>query len=367
MNELEALLILTHVPYLGSIKIRGLIKRYASAAQALQAPLSEIETLPGFGPKIVEGWKKSVEREFWKRDLFIANQLGAELIPFTSPRYPQQLLEIADYPLILYVQGDLFAENRRSLAIVGTRNATVYGMEMARKLAKDLARSGYTIVSGLARGIDTAAHESALEEGRTIGVLGSGLASVYPKENGALARNMQKRGAVISEFPMETPPDRHNFPRRNRIVSGMTMGTILVEAPLKSGALITVERAAMQGRPVFVLPGRADGDSFKGNHWLIKQRKAELIECAGDVLAFFGEDILQDSTKRMEKTSLFPLENEEEELLHRMPGEECSVEELITKMQWPVAKLNGLLMGLVLKQRVKEFPGKIYKKKEYHG
>jgi DNA processing protein len=362
LEELEALLILSGLPYLGSIKTRLLIQHYGSALAALSAPVEELAKFPGFGPKTLQAWIKGLEEEQWKQNLLLAERSQVQLIPFTSPKYPKRLLEIIDYPLVLYVQGSLIENDHRCLAVVGTRQASFYGQEMAKKLSHELAQLGFTIVSGLARGIDTAAHQGAIEKGRTIAVLGSGLACLYPKENSALADTIRNKGALISEFPMTTPPERHNFPQRNRVVSGMTLGTILIEAPEKSGAMLTVERAISQGRPVFALPGRADQDFFKGNHALIKNRKADLIENVQDILKNFNDYSLPLIFKSAIQPSVH-LEKEEEELLKQMPSQEISIEELLQQIQWPVAKLNSLLMSLVLKKIVKEYPGKIYKKK----
>lgn len=361
MDELEALLILNSLPYVGSIKIRLLMQHYGSATTVLRIPLEEIATFPGFGPKILQAWKKGLEKREWRHDLILAERLQTQLIPFNSPHYPKRLLEIADYPLVLYVQGELLREDQRCLAIVGTRQASIYGQEMAKQLSHELTQAGFTIVSGLARGIDTAAHQGALEKGRTIAVLGSGLACLYPTENIALATAIRQQGALISEFAMAKPPDRQHFPQRNRIVSGMTMGTILIEAPQQSGAMLTAERAFSQGRPVFALPGRADQENFKGNHALIKERKAELIDNVRDILKTFDDCSLPLVFKSAQSPSLL-LEKEEADLLRQMPIQEVSIEELVASLQWPVAKLNGLLMSLVLKKIVKEYPGKIYKK-----
>ena len=361
MEELEALIILSSLPSLGSVKIRLLMQHYGSASAALRAPLTELATFPKFGPKTLQAWKKGLEEEHWKQNLVLAERLQTQLIPFTSPRYPKRLLEISDYPLVLYMQGDLLEEDQRCLAVVGTRQASFYGLEMAKQLSRELAEAGFTVVSGLARGIDTAAHQGALEKGRTIAVLGSGLARLYPSENIALAEAIRHKGALISEFAMATPPDRQNFPQRNRVVSGMTRGTILIEAPQQSGAMLTVERALSQGRPVFALPGRVDSGCFKGNHALIKECKAELIESVQDILKSFNDYPLPLVFKSAGPHSI-PLAKEEEELLMQMPMQEISVEELMLRIQWPVAKLNGFLMSLVLKKIVKEYPGKIYKK-----
>lgn len=362
MDELEALVILNSLPHIGSVKARQLLQRYGSAIAVLKAPLEEIGAMRGFGPKTMQLWKKDLEHGRWKQNLALAERLSAHLIPYTSPQYPKRLLQIEDHPLILYIKGELLEQDARSLAVVGTRQASIYGLEAARDLSAQLAHCGFTIVSGLARGIDSSAHCGALERGRTLAVLGSGLACLYPPENASLADAIARKGALISEFPMAEPPGRHNFPRRNRIVSGMTLGTIVIEAPCKSGAMLTAELALAQRRTVFALPGRADIDSFKGNHALIKQRKAELIENAGDVLKYFESLFpMQPGFLPVGKNSI-PLESDEEELLKKLPAVEVSIEEIVRAVQWPVAKINSLLMRLTLKKVVKEYPGKIYKK-----
>lgn len=363
MNELEALVILNHIPLLGSVRIRLLIGHYGSARAALKAPLAELAIFPGFGSKLLQAWELGLRQTVWKEDLILAERLNVQLIPFTSPHYPKRLLDLSDPPILLYVQGTLNPEDQRCLAVVGTRQASLYGQEMAMQLSLQLARQGFTIVSGLARGIDTAAHQGALKGGRTLAVLGSGLNCLYPRENSALAGAIRQQGALISEFSMTTPPDRPHFPQRNRIVSGMTMGTLLIEAPLKSGAMNTAERALSQKRPVFVLPGRVDQENFRGNHGLIKDNKGLLVENIQDILRHFDEPSLP-LTFHPSPSPKMTLEKEEEELLRRMPVQEMSVEELLSYFSWPIAKLNVLLMSLVLKKRLKEYPGKIYKKIE---
>jgi len=365
LEELQALLILSSMPYIGSIKARFLMHHYGSAAAVLQIPPEEISALPGFGPKILQGWKKNLHDRAWEQNLSLIEKLQADIIPFNSPRYPKRLLDIADFPLILYVQGQLLKdEDQRSLAVVGTRQASVYGYEIAKQISQQLTRAGFTIISGLARGIDTAAHQGALESegGRTIAVLGSGLSRLYPTENAALAKKICHSGALISEFSMATPPDKQNFPQRNRIVSAMgVLGTILIEAPEHSGAMLTARLAHEQGRPVYAFPGRIDQETFKGNHRLIKEKKAELIENVEDVLNRFRNCPLPLKFKENQKSSI-PLEKEEEDLIERLPIQEASIEELMLQTNYPIARLNSLLMSLVLKKRVKEYPGKIYKK-----
>lgn len=362
MKEEEALVILSSIPHLGSIKIRLLIHRFGSAKEALEADDSEWQDLPGFGEKVLEGKKRWIKDISWQKNLDLANRLGARIVSFTHSDYPRRLLDTSDFPVLLYVKGDLKLLNAPCIAIVGTRQCTVYGSEMAEKIARDLASWGFPVVSGLARGIDTAAHQGALNSGKTIAVIGSGLADIYPKENKSLAHAIMEKGALVSEFSMSTPPDKLNFPQRNRIVSGMSMGTLLIEAPSKSGAMITMHRAKTQERPRFALPGRVDYESFSGNHLLIKSGEAQLVECAQDIAGKFN-NLFSVAGQLLPPPQKVPLELEEEKLLAQLPSEEIPFDEIIHLTQLPVMKINVLLMSLVLKKVVKEFPGKVYKKR----
>lgn len=362
MNELEALVILSRLPQLGSVKIRLLIEYFGSALNTLQADVEEIKALPGFGPKTTEQWKSWEKDGSWQENFELAQRHGIEIIPFNSPRYPQKLLELHDAPLLLYVRGEIKPRDQKSIAVVGTRNASRYGHEMAEKIAFELASMDFTVVSGLARGIDTTAHSHALMGGRTLAVIGSGLLNLYPRENLKLAEQIVQKGALISEFPLRTPPDRHNFPQRNRIVSGMTLGTVLIEAPQDSGAMITMKLAFNQGKKLFAVPGRAGEESFKGNLSLIKAGEALLVENGNDIAECF-----QDLFGECKKPPVFArekltLELEEEKLLERIPRRDLSFDEIAGLTHLTARQLNILLMGLVLKKAMKEYPGKIYKK-----
>lgn len=362
MDELEALVILASTPRLGSIKIRLLLKRFGSASKALEAPLIELQEIPGFN-QVVPYWERWLKDDEWRKNMDLASRYGVEIIPFTSENYPKRLLEIPDFPILLYVKGDVTTLHRQGLAVVGTRQASLYGNAMAERFGTELAAAGYVVTSGLARGIDTSAHKGALQSGKTMAVIGSGLADIYPTENRALAEEIAAQGALVSEFAMSTPPDRQNFPQRNRIVSGMTMGTILIEAPVKSGAMITVERAISQGKKVFALPGRADQENFQGNHALIKNGQAFLVENAQDVIKKFEMLFDTQIIKAYNKVEVMPgLEPEEAILLRKLPSEELSIDELQFITSYPISKLNVLLMSLVLKKVVKESPGKMFQK-----
>lgn len=362
LSEKDALVILTSIPHLGSIKIRVLIRYFGSALAALHADPAMISDLPDFGPKIMQGWNRWRNDRSWKQNLELAERYDAEIIPYTSPHYPKRLLEVPDHPVLLYVKGTMIPADQRSIAVVGTRQASIYGREMAEKMSYDLAAAGFTVISGLARGIDTAAHQGALRSGRTLAVIGSGLADIYPRENVQLAEAIADKGALISEFPMATPPDRQNFPQRNRIVSGMTLGTLLIEAPQRSGAMITMDRAAQYKRKLFALPGRADIEDFRGNHHLIKDGQAQLVENAQDLINSFENLFGLAGGKPPSKAPIFQLENEEREFLRQLPGHELSIDEMMQITKLPVMKINVLLMSLVLKKAVKEFAGRIYKK-----
>lgn len=362
LSDLEALVFMSTIPGLGPSKIRMLIERFGSASEAIKTSQDTIAALHGFDTIALQwtSWRKNIE---WQRELEAATTTGTSIIPFTSPDYPKILLQIADPPTLLYVRGTLFpADTQRSIAIVGTRQASIYGLEMAETIADGLASKGFTIISGLARGIDTAAHRGALKSGRTLAIIGSGLNDVYPPENRNLGKTIAQHGALISEFSMNTPPDRQQFPQRNRIVSGLSGGILLIEAPIKSGAMITMEKGLGHRKKLFALPGRADIETFRGNHLLIKRGNAHLIENVDDILKHY-EDLfslpMQKAGGRAEGTVI---SSQEKSFLDRLPVEELNIEALVRLTGIPINQLNSLLMGLLLKKKIKQYPGKIFKK-----
>lgn len=364
LSDVEALAILSSIPQLGSIKIRLLINYFGSPQEALKAEPDQLAELPGFGAKILTNWKNRYNSDTWKKNLDLAHKYQTELVSYTDPRFPKRLLEITDHPVLLYIKGKVKPSDQYSLAIVGTRAPSIYGQEMSSLFGEELARMGFTIVSGLARGVDTLAHRGALKAGRTIAVIGSGLANLYPRENGELAEAIASKGSLISEFSMLTPPDRQNFPQRNRIVSGMTMGTILIEAPIESGAMITMNKAYRQNRKTFAIPGRVE-ENFRGNHFLIKNGRALLVENAEEIARHFNTLFGPiDTLPPIKKEQDIPLDREEEQLCRLIPSEETSFDAIYRLSKLPASKLNVLLMSLVLKKAIKEFPGKIYKKSQ---
>lgn len=286
-----------------------------------------------------------------------ARKLNVQIISQINPNYPTAFTLLKDPPSVLYCAGDLSKTNNY-FGIIGTRRATHYGKEMGALFGQELAAQGFVIVSGLAHGIDTSAHQGALKGGTTVAILGSGLANIYPKENQDLARTIAQKGAVISEFPLHTPPHAYNFPRRNRLVSALSQGLLLVEAPLKSGAMGTMELGRALGRKLFALPGRADIETFRGNHALIKQKVAELVEKPEEIVEAFGDKISSSSPCALPSCS-----PEEAQLLAVFPQEEVTLDWLTVQGGITAAALNTLLMRLLLKGLVKEYPNKRYRKK----
>ena len=278
--------------------------------------------------------------------------------------YPDSLREIYDPPLVLYVKGALSARDKNAVALVGSRMTTPYGVETARKLAYQLAYVGVTVVSGGARGVDTSAHQGALSaKGRTIAVLGTGINLVFPPENAELFERIAANGAVITQFPFNRPADKQSFPIRNRIVAGMTLGTVVVEANLTSGALITANFATEYGRQVFAVPGRIDSPRSKGCHDLIK-KGAKLCEGAEDILSEF-EYLFPASNKppSLHETGVLPaleLPANEQAVYDVLGNEEQAIDEVIRQCGLPSSAVSVALLGLEMKRVIRQLPGKLF-------
>jgi DNA processing protein len=293
-----------------------------------------------------------------------AARLGIGIVNQRDPVYPPLLLEIPDPPPYLYVEGNLDCL-QCPIAIVGSRNATPYGHKATRRISRDLARHGATVVSGMARGIDTAAHEGVLEvDGMTVAVLGSGLKCIYPRENKALFERIATTGAVISEFPLDAGPEAHHFPLRNRIISGMSLGTVVVEATRRSGSLITARLAAEQNREVFAVPGSIDSFKSIGTHRLIKSG-AKLVTQVGDILEelppwTWGAPVSQNVAKTSPRVADPPLTGEEAVVLESLTVYPIHVDDLTRRVKLEPGQIASTLLSLELKGLVQQSPGKMF-------
>ncbi|MBN2057662.1 MAG: DNA-processing protein DprA [Candidatus Saganbacteria bacterium] len=341
--------------------IKKLWERFGSLEKAWQAGEKELLSLEGLSRAPLTAFLSGrrtidLEEEFEK-----TRQAGFQVITLAAEAYPALLKEIYDPPPVIYLKGaDLLYD--KAIAIVGTRNATRYGQETARRLAYELACCGLTIVSGMALGIDTAAHEGALAaKGRTIAVLGTSLDIIYPPANQPLAAEIAGSGAIISEFPLGTDYERGHFPRRNRIIAGLCLGTIVVEGHHDSGALITAKQALDQGREVFAVPGQVCFDQAKGPHWLIKNG-AKLVESVDDVLEELGYFGQFPRTQNQEpRTQTMPeLSDDEKKLLRTLSLEPKSLDHIALESGLSIPRVSSLLMMLEIKNVVRQLPGKMF-------
>jgi DNA processing protein len=352
------------IEHVGPVRARLLLEHFCDAPKILAASKSALLHVRNIGEETAEAianWEKSVDLA---GELKRIADFGCHVLISSDENYPASLREIYDPPLVLYVKGELTAKDKNAVAMVGSRQTTHYGIETARKLAYQLAYVGVTVVSGGARGIDTAAHQGALSaKGRTIAVLGTGINLVFPTENAELFERISKNGAVITQFPFNRPADKQSFPIRNRIVAGMTLGTIVVEANLTSGALITANFATEYGRQVFAVPGRIDSPRSKGCHDLIK-KGAKLCEGVEDVLSEF-EYLFPASNRPPSpgETGVLPaLElSENEKLVYdSLSRDELSIDEVIRGSGLPSSAVSVALFGLEMKRAVKQLPGKLF-------
>ncbi|HQP92162.1 MAG TPA: DNA-processing protein DprA, partial [Candidatus Omnitrophota bacterium] len=270
-SEFEALLILNAVDIFGSIRIKKILKFFGSAKAALEAGPAELNSCGVFTPVMMQRFEAAKKNFIPAREIEEAKRLGVKIISLSDKEYPELLKEIYDPPVVLYVKGSFESCDINSIGVVGSRGASYYGLSCAKEFSSVLSRCGITIVSGMARGVDTSAHRAALDEiGRTVAVLGSGLKEIYPPENERLFYEIAEKGAVVSEFPLSTRPLAQNFPVRNRIISGLSRGILVVEANQKSGALITARFASEQSREVYAIPGKVSSQTSLGTNELIK-------------------------------------------------------------------------------------------------
>jgi len=372
--DIEKWLRLIRADNVGPVTFAKMIKHFGSPDGALGASVSELAKIDGIGHKTAEQIARSRDKLDAAGEVELAEKLGIWIINLDDERYPPLLKNIYDPPPVLYVKGSLSSSDNLAIAIVGTRRCSLYGQEQSSRLAHLLGSAGFTICSGMARGIDTAAHQGALSVGgRTIAVQGCGLAKIFPPENKKLFELISQSGACVSELPLRYEPLSENFPPRNRIIAGLSLGTIVIEAGLRSGAMITARAALEYNREVMAVPGKIDSPLSKGPHQLLKDG-AKLVESVEDVmeaLGYIGEQ-LEDyasaaAAKAMEKIdaplfgiSRLRFDGDEKAIYDYLGKEPFHIEQIIAGTKLTVGSINAGLVSLQLKGLIKQLPGSFF-------
>ena len=396
--ETKSLIHLNLIPGIGNYTIRRLLAAFGSAERSVAATSEELAQVDGLTPDVREQLIDGRSRAPLAQELELIQQHQCHIVTISDDIYPPLLKQIDDPPVLLYIIGEFPLQDAPSIAIVGSRSPTEYGKTTSQQLSYQLAERGIMVVSGFARGIDTCVHRGALEAGgRTIAVFGCGLSIIYPDTNRALAAEIIESGALISEFPMTIPPRGKNFPRRNRVISGLTLGTLVVEASERSGSLITARHAAEQGREVFAVPGQIFSGVSRGTHSLINQG-ATLINSVDDLLDALPQNYTQilggespeatrqpsprrdrgskrsdkavpsQSTEEKSTPAVQPKTNlnltpDEQVVLSAMDADSVHIDEITRVTQLPIGKVSSLLVMLELKGIVQQLPGKQFVKK----
>lgn len=358
MNRQEAIVGLNMVDGIGSVRLSRLLELFNTPQNIFNASIDKLKLVAGLTDEMA-GRLKAVKEQDIAKEINSAQESGIKIVSFEDDGYPENLKQIPGFPIMLYVKGRLLPQDKNSIAVVGSRRASFYGLSNAERFSAELSEAGFTIISGMARGVDTYAHRGALKKsGRTIAVMGSGFNNIYPAENKKLAEEIAASGAVISEFSMDTQPLKHNFPRRNRIISGLSLGTLVVEAARNSGALITADFALEQNRDVFALPGKIDSGNAFGTNELIKQG-AKLVSSAEEITEEYGYSAVckdksttlglgQDAFGSAAEAALYGL----------ISHEPLFLDDIIERANLGITAASSVLLQLQLKKLVKQLPGK---------
>lgn len=343
---------------------KSLMAYLGGSEEVFKTSPAKMATIPGIGEKRATQWDFEEALRLAEREILFAEKHDIDIIYYTDARYPKRLKNCGDSPVLLYSKGNMELNLPKVISIVGTRNATDYGKQLCHQLIEELQQYNVLIVSGLALGIDVAAHKECLKLNLpTVGVLGHGLDRMYPSQNRATAERMLENGGLLTEYPSGTIPDRENFPQRNRIVAGMTDATVVIEAGIKGGALITAEIANSYNRDVFAFPGRLDDMYSEGCNFLIRNNKASLLTCVADLAFSLGWD-KPDSTRPVEQFSL-PLDLTNDERLifdilqqHKVP---LAIDDLTIKANMPMSILAMNLLNMEMQGYIRSLPGKTYR------
>jgi len=352
---------------IGPITMGKLLAHFGSADAVLAASPDQWRCVRGIGRSIAEGLRQSLQQDRAEQEIALAAQQKVRILCPLDDEYPPLLKHVPDGPVCLYVRGRLQPQDGVSLGVVGSRKPSYYGQEQARFFSEALARSGLTIISGLAYGVDACAHQGAISAGgRTVAVLGNGLSSIYPPGHAQLAEEIAESGAVVSELPMNTAPDAGNFPRRNRIIAGMSLGTLVIEGSLRSGAMITARLAGDYDREVFALPGRIDCPTSAGPNSLIREGAAKLVMNPGDILDGLGDvgRVLRGDSQPSEARTqgLLPfaavtLTDSEQRILNALDTDPLPIEMIVDAAGLSASQTAAALTTLQLKRLIRQLPG----------
>ena len=364
-KEWEPWLLLSTIPGIGQMRLMKLVLKFGSPERVFEASESELISINGMDRRVVKGVRRGGDKERVKEELERMERLQISLVPFFDEGYPENLKPYENSPPFLYARGGLLPSDQKAVAIVGSRRATFYGKGVAEELGYELARRGITVVSGMARGIDTAAHQGALKaKGRTIAVLGCGVDMVYPPENRELRDRILQAGAVVSEFHLGTQPLAGNFPQRNRVISGLSLGVVCVEASGNSGVFSTVQWAADQGKEVFAVPGDVKKKTSVGTNRLIREG-AKLVMGVEDILEELNLDLetLETAVKNIADLSSEG-ERKVYELLTQSP---LHIDKIAHEVALPTSQTLSILLSLELKELIRQLPGKTFVRKKAMG
>lgn len=359
-DSTAAAVCLSMVSGIGPLLFQQLLERFETPTRVLSASPSELAQVYGIGKKLIDAITNAKQSERWRKELQICQENQIGILVRGSKEYPSPLDSLPDPPNVLYRMGNLIPQDELAIAIVGTRHASTYGLRVAERLARDLANAGYTIVSGLARGIDAAAHRAALQAGgRTVAVLGSGVLNVYPSEHKTLAREVINSGAVLSELGSMQPPKSGAFPQRNRIVTGLSLGVVVVEAAERSGALISASLATEQNREVFAVPGSIESRTSRGCHRLIRDG-AKLVETVDDILEELGplaSPVQNQEGRSIRHPAELQLNGQEKKVLAAIQPDATEMDAVVAQTGLPIQRVLSTISILEMKKLIRRTSG----------
>ncbi len=362
VHELYYWIALRLIAGIGNVTCKNLLARFGSPEQVFHAGSDALGQVEGMGPQAVEAIRQFRHSDAIDREIERIEGAGVQVITIAHPGYPENLRNIYDPPQLLYVKGSIEPQDKNAVAVVGSRSSSDYGRRAAQDISRELAASGITVVSGLARGIDSEAHAAALAvQGRTLAVLGCGVDTVYPPENKKLYDRIAENGAVVSEYSLGTKPNAYNFPARNRIISGLSLGVLVVEAGMKSGSLITARMALEQGRDVYAVPGSIYSYKTKGTHSLLRTG-AKLVEGAADILEELNIGAPQQMPAEPEADRIAALGPALQNLYGLLQDAPVQIDDLIVRTKLHSGQLLSLLLELELSGFVRQLPGKRFVK-----